>query len=151
MDETPVSSRLAEVQDMAVENEITERVRATMPMMLSRLSGAAEEMSASLQMELPETLIEEDGGAAGAEEAADEMFKRYTASKTMQELSKTGDQTMEKETPEKEQPAELLSPEKCVDSQKAEKIKWNVLRFDLEGGVEEQCAENNEKERKWGK
>ena len=59
-----MSSRLAEVQDMAVENEITERVRGTMPMMLSRLSGVAEEMSASLQKELPKTLIDEGGGAA---------------------------------------------------------------------------------------
>ena len=66
VDETPLSSRLAEVQDRAVENEITERVRGTMPMMLSRLSGAAEEISASLQMELPKTLIDESGEAAGA-------------------------------------------------------------------------------------
>ena len=69
--ETLVSSRLAEVQDRAVENKITERVRGTMPMMLSRLSGAAEEMSVSFQMELPKTLIVGDGGAGGAEEAAD--------------------------------------------------------------------------------
>ena len=43
----------------------------------------------------------------------------------MQELSKAGDQTVEKETPEKEQPAELLSPEKSVDSNKCceEKMK----------------------------
>ena len=74
---------MAEVQDRAVENEITERVLGTMPMMLRRMSGAAEEMSASLQMELPKTLIDEGGGAAGAEEAADEMFGRDTASKTM--------------------------------------------------------------------
>ena len=67
MDETPASSRLVEVQDRAEENEITESVRATRPMLLSRMSGAAEEMSASLQMELPKTLIDEDGGAAGAE------------------------------------------------------------------------------------
>ena len=90
----------------------------TMPMMPSGLSGVAEEMSASLQKELPKTLIDEDGGAAGAEESADKMIRRDTASKMMQELSKTGDQTMEKETPEKEQPAEPLSPEKSVDSQK---------------------------------
>ena len=50
-----------------------------MPMMLSRTSGVAEEMSASFQKELPKTLIDEDGGAAGAEEAADEMFRRDTA------------------------------------------------------------------------
>ena len=81
---------------MAVENEITERGRGTMPMMLSRMSGVAEEMSASLQKELPKTLMDEGGGAAGAEEAADEMFRRDTASKMMQELSKAGDQTMEK-------------------------------------------------------
>ena len=80
----------------------------------------AEEMSASLQMELPKTLIDEDRGAAGAEEEADERFMGDAASKTMQELSKAEDQTMEKETPEKEQPAELLISEKCVDSQKAE-------------------------------
>ena len=48
-------------------------------MMLSRMSGAAEEMSAGLQMELPKTLIDEGGGAAGAEEEADEMFRRDTA------------------------------------------------------------------------
>ena len=47
-------------------------------MMLSRMSGAAEEMSTSLQKELPKTLIDEGGGAAGAEEAADEMFRRDT-------------------------------------------------------------------------
>ena len=41
VDETLVSSRLAEVQDRAVENEITERVRGTMPMMPSRMSRAA--------------------------------------------------------------------------------------------------------------
>ena len=58
---------------------------------------------------------------------------------------------MEKETPEKEQPAELLSPEKCVDSQKAEKGKWKAPMFDLESGGEEQSAENNKKERKWRK
>ena len=115
MDETPALARLAEVQDRAEENEITERVRGTMPNMLSRLSGAAEEMSASLQMELPKTLIDEGGGAEGAEEAADEMFRRDTASKMMQELSKAGDQTLEKETLKEEQPAELLSPEKSVD------------------------------------
>ena len=56
MDETLVSSRLAEVQDRAEENEITERVRVTMPMMLSMLSGAEEEMSASFQKELPRKL-----------------------------------------------------------------------------------------------
>ena len=67
-----------------------------MPMMLSRMSGAAEEMSANLQKELPKTLIDEDGGAAGAEEAADEMFRRDTASKMMQGLSKARDQTLEK-------------------------------------------------------
>ena len=87
-------------------------------MMLSRMSGGAEEMSASFEMGLPKTLIDEDGGAAGAEEAANEMFRRDTASKMMQELSKAGDQTLENESPEKEQPAELLSPEKCVDSKK---------------------------------
>ena len=43
------------------------------------------------------------------------MCRRDTASKMMQELSKAGDQTLEKETLEKEQPAELLSPEKSVD------------------------------------
>ena len=86
-----------------------------MPMMLSRLSGAEEEMSASFQKELPRTIIDEGGGAAGAEEAADEKFGRDTGSKMMQELSKAGDQTVEKETLEKEQPAELLIPEKCVD------------------------------------
>ena len=79
------------------------------------------------------------------------MFRRDTASKMMQELSKTGDQTLEKDTLEKEQPAELLIPEKCVDSQKAEKGKWKALRFDLESGEEEQSAENNKKEGKWGK
>ena len=120
-------------------------------MMLSRLSGVVEEMSASLQKELPKTLIDEDGGAAGAEEAADEMFGRDSASKTTQELSKTGDQTMEKETPEKEQPAELLIPEKYVDSQKAEKGKWKAPNVDLESRGEEQSAENNKKERKSGK
>ena len=119
--ETLVLSRLAEVQDRAEENEITERVRVTAPMMLSRTSGAEEEMSASFQKELPRTLIDEDGGAAGTEEAADETFGRDTASKMMQELSQAGDQTVEKETLEKEQPAELLIPEKCVDSKKAEK------------------------------
>ena len=108
-------------------------------------------MSASLQKELPKTLIDEDRGAAGAEEAADEMFRRETGSKTMQELSKAGDQTVEKETLEKEQPAELLIPEKCVDSKKAEKGKWKVLMVDLESGEEEQSAENNKKERKRGK
>ena len=102
-------------------------------------------------MELPKTLIDEDRGAAGAEEAADEMFRRETGSKTMQELSKAGDQTVGKETLEKEQPAELLIPEKCVDSQKAEKGKWKALMFDLENGGEDQSAENNKKERKWGK
>ena len=80
---------------MAVENEITERVRATMPMMLMRQGGVAEEFPASLQIELPKTLIDEGGGAAGAEEA----FRRDTASKRMQELSKAGDQTVEKEIP----------------------------------------------------
>ena len=70
-------------------------------MMLSRMSGAAEEKLASLQKELPRTLIDEGGGAAGAEEAADEKFRRETGSKMTQELSKTGDQTMEKYTPEK--------------------------------------------------
>ena len=118
MDETPASSRLAEDQDRAVENEITERVRATRPMLLSRMSGAEEEMSASLQKELPRTLIDEGGGAAGAEEAADEMLRRDTASTMMQELSQAGDQTVEKETLEKEQPAELLISEKCVNSKK---------------------------------
>ena len=87
MDETPASSRLAEVQDRAEENEITESVRATRSMMLRRMSGATEEMSTSLQMELPKTLIDEGRGAAGAEEAAEEMFRRDTASKMMQELS----------------------------------------------------------------
>ena len=115
VDETPASSRLSEVQDRAEENEMTEMVRVTTPMMLSRLSGAEEEMSASFQKELPRMLIDEGGGAAGAEEAADEMFRRDTGSKMMQELSKAGDQTVKKETPEKEQPAELLIPEKCVD------------------------------------
>ena len=52
-----------------------------MPIMMSRLSGVAEELSASLQMEFPKKLIAGDGGAAGAEEAADEMFRRDTASK----------------------------------------------------------------------
>ena len=56
MDETLVSSRLAEVQDRAEENEITERVRVTIPMKLSMLSGAEEEMSASFQKELPRKL-----------------------------------------------------------------------------------------------
>ena len=56
--ETSVSSRLAEVQNRAIENEITETVRAIMPMMLSRMSGVAEEMSARLQKELPKTLID---------------------------------------------------------------------------------------------
>ena len=82
-------------------------------MMPSRLSGVTEELSASLQMELPKTLIDGDGGEAGAEEAADEMFRRDTASKMMQELIKAGDQTLKKETLEKEQPADPLSPEKC--------------------------------------
>ena len=113
-------------------------------MMLSRLSGAEEEMSASLQKELPKMLNDKGGGAAGAEEAADERLM-------MQELSKAGDQTVDKDTLEKEQPAELLSPEKCVDSKKAEKEKWKALMFDLESGGEEQSAENNKKERKWGK
>ena len=36
VDETQVSSRLAEAQDRAVENEITENGRGTMPMMLSK-------------------------------------------------------------------------------------------------------------------
>ena len=120
-------------------------------MMLSRMSGGAEEMSASFEMELPKTLIDEDGGAAGAEEAADKMLRRETASKMMQELSKAGDQTVEKETPEKEQPAELSSPEKCEDSKNAAKGKWKALMFDLEGGGEEQSAENNKNEREWGK
>ena len=87
-----------------------------MTIMLSRLSGAEVEMSAIFQMELPRTLIDEGGGAAGAEEASDKKFGRDTGSKTMQELSKAGDQTVGKETLEKEQPAELLIPEKCVDS-----------------------------------
>ena len=86
-------------------------VRATMPMMLSRPSGVAEEMSASLKMELPKTLNDGDGGAAGAEEAADEMFRRETGSKMMQELSKAGDQTLEKETLTEEQAAEQECPE----------------------------------------
>ena len=85
---------------MAVEKEITERVRATMSMMMCRLSEVAEEMSVSQQMELPKTLIDEGGGAAGAEEAADEMFGKDTASNMMQEFSNAGDQTVEKETPE---------------------------------------------------
>ena len=144
MDETPASSRLAEVQDRAEETEITESVRATRPMLLSRMSGAEEEMSASLQKELPRMLIDKGGGAAGVEEEADERLM-------MQELSKAGDQTVEKETLEKEQPAELLSPEKCVDSQKAKKRKWKALMFDLESGGKEQSAENNKKERTWGK
>ena len=59
VDETPASSRLAEVQDRAEENEITEKMRGTMTMMLSSLSGAEEEMSVSLQKELPKTLIDE--------------------------------------------------------------------------------------------
>ena len=105
-----MSSRLAEDQDRAVENEITERVRATMSMMLRRMSGVAEEMSASLQMEVPKTLIDEGGGAAGAEEPADEMFRRDTASKMMQELGKAGDQTLEKETLKEEQAAEQECP-----------------------------------------
>ena len=67
-----------------------------MPIMMSRLSRVAEEMSASLQTKLPKTPIDGDGGAAGAEEAVDEMFRRDTASNTMQELSKVGDQTLEK-------------------------------------------------------
>ena len=49
VDETPMLSRLAEDQDRAEENEIAESVRATRPMMLSRMSGAEEEMSASLK------------------------------------------------------------------------------------------------------
>ena len=93
--ETLVSSRLAEVQDRAVENEITERVRVTMPMMPSMMSEVGKEMSTSLQKELPKTLIYECGGGAGAEEAADEMFRRDTSSKTMQELSRAGYQTLE--------------------------------------------------------
>ena len=64
----------------------------------------------------------------------------------MQELSQAVDQTVEKE-----QPAELLIPETCVDSKKAEKGKWKVLMVDLESGEEEQSAENNKKERKCGK
>ena len=52
---------MAEVQDKSVENEITERVRVTTPMMLSRMSGAEEEMSASFQKELHRTLIDEGG------------------------------------------------------------------------------------------
>ena len=35
-----------------------------------------------------------------------------------------------------------------MDSRKAEKRKWNVLRFDLESGGEEQDAENNHNEMK---
>ena len=66
----------------------------------------------------------------------------------MQELSKAGDQTLEKETPNEEQPAKLLSPEKYVDSKKAEKRKCKVLMFDVESGAEEQSAENNKNERK---
>ena len=81
MDETPVSSRLAEDQDRALENEITETGWGTRSMMLSRLSGAEEEMSASFQKELPITLIDEGGGAAGAEEAADEKFGRDKAAR----------------------------------------------------------------------
>ena len=57
-------------------------------MMLSRPSRVAEEMSASLQTKLPKTPIDGDGAAAGAEESADEMFRRDTASNMMQELSK---------------------------------------------------------------
>ena len=79
------------------------------------------------------------------------MFRRDTVSKMMHYLSKAGDQTLEKETLEEEQPAELLSPKKCVDSQKAEKKKWKALMVDLESGGEEQSAENNKKERKCGK
>ena len=67
VEETLVSSRLAEVQDRAEENEITESVRATRSMMLRRMSGAAEEISASLQKELPKTPIDGDGGAAAAD------------------------------------------------------------------------------------
>ena len=66
-------------------------------------------------------------------------------------MSKAGDQTLEKETLKEEQPAGLLRPEKCVDSQKAEKGKRKALMFDLESGGEEHSAENNKKERKGGK
>ena len=38
-----------------------------------------------------------------------------------------------------------------MDSQRAEKIKWKALMFDLESGGEEQSAENNKNERKCGK
>ena len=44
------------------------------------------------------------------------MFRRDTASKMMQELSKEGDQTLGRETIKEEQPAELSSPEKYVYS-----------------------------------
>ena len=44
---------------------------------------------------------------------------------------------MEKETLEKEQPAELLIPEKCMDSKKADKGKWKARMFDLESDGEE--------------
>ena len=77
------------------------------------------------------------------------MCRRDTASKMMQELSKAGDQTLEKETLKEEQPAELLSLEKSVDSKNAEKRKRKVPRVDLESGAEEQSAENNKKERRW--
>ena len=38
-----------------------------------------------------------------------------------------------------------------MDSQNAEKTKWKLMMFDLESGAEEQSAENNKKEMKWGK
>ena len=69
----------------------------------------------------------------------------------LQELSKAGDQTLEKETLKEEQPAELLSPEKSGDSKKAEKRKCRVLMFEFESSAEEQSAKNNKQERKWGK
>ena len=83
---------------------------------MGRVLAKIAENSSRVFEELPRTLIDEGGGAAGAEEAADERFRRDTASKTMQELRKTADQTLEKE-----QPAELLRPKKCVDSRKTEK------------------------------
>ena len=53
-----------------------------MPRDAEKNKPRTEEMSASLQKELPKTLIDEDGGAAGAEEAADDMFPRGMGSST---------------------------------------------------------------------
>ena len=89
-------------------------------------------------MELHKTLIDEGRGAAGAEEAAEETFRRDTASKMMQELSKTGYQTLEKETLKEEQAAQQECPEK---SKKAESRRWSKVTREDTRREEEKSAE----------